>query len=60
MYRLETRAYNGKTLYCKDWPQELALRIIILNFDPEVTEDSPELVFYSIAGKVAKNNASSQ
>jgi urocanate hydratase len=49
------RAPRGKTLSCKGWPQEAALRMLMNNLDPEVAERPEDLVVYGGIGKAARN-----
>ncbi|AWV90638.1 urocanate hydratase [Bradymonas sediminis] len=51
----EIRAPRGKTLRCKGWTQEAALRMLMNNLDPEVAEDPDNLVVYGGTGKAARN-----
>ena len=49
------RAPRGKTLSCKGWQQEAALRMLMNNLDPEVAERPEDLVVYGGTGKAARN-----
>src|SRR3954465_7374348 len=49
------RAPRGKTLSCKGWQQEAALRMLMNNLDPEVAERPQDLVVYGGRGKAARN-----
>ena len=49
------RAPRGKTLSCRSWPQEAALRMLMNNLDPEVAERPEDLVVYGGIGKAARN-----
>ncbi len=49
------RAPRGKTLRCKGWPQEAALRMLMNNLDPEVAERPEDLVVYGGTGKAARS-----
>ncbi|MFA6029652.1 MAG: urocanate hydratase [Elusimicrobiota bacterium] len=49
------RAPRGKTLNCKGWQQEGALRMLMNNLDPEVAERPEDLVVYGGKGKAARN-----
>ena len=49
------RAPRGRTLSCKGWVQEAALRMLMNNLDPEVAEIPDELVVYGGSGKAARN-----
>ena len=49
------RAPHGRTLSCKGWPQEAALRMLMNNLDPEVAERPDDLVVYGGTGKAARN-----
>ncbi|MFJ7951979.1 urocanate hydratase [Lysinibacillus sp. NPDC096418] len=49
------RAPRGTALSCKGWTQEAAMRMLMNNLDPEVAENSDELVVYGGIGKAARN-----
>jgi urocanate hydratase len=49
------RAPRGRTLSCKGWHQEAALRMLMNNLDPEVAERPRDLVVYGGRGKAARN-----
>jgi urocanate hydratase len=49
------RAPRGKTLSCRGWVQEAALRMLMNNLDPEVAERPADLVVYGGTGKAARN-----
>jgi urocanate hydratase len=49
------RAPRGKTLSCKGWQQEAALRMLMNNLDPEVAEKPEELIVYGGTGRAARN-----
>jgi urocanate hydratase len=49
------RAPRGRTLSCRGWQQEAALRMLMNNLDPEVAERPEELVVYGGAGKAARD-----
>ena len=49
------RAPRGRTLNCKGWLQEAALRMLMNNLDPEVAEKPEELIIYGGSGKAARN-----
>ncbi|MDD5563365.1 MAG: urocanate hydratase [Thermoanaerobaculaceae bacterium] len=49
------RAPRGRTLSCKGWQQEAALRMLMNNLDPEVAERPDDLVVYGGSGKAARN-----
>jgi len=51
----EVRAPRGKTLSCKGWPQEAAMRMLMNNLDPDVAEKPEELIVYGGSGKAARN-----
>jgi urocanate hydratase len=51
----EVRAPRGKTISCKGWQQEAALRMLMNNLDPEVAERPADLVVYGGTGKAARN-----
>ncbi|MGE5707797.1 MAG: urocanate hydratase [Bacteroidota bacterium] len=53
--RIPLRAPHGKTLHCKGWIQEAALRMLLNNLDPEVAEHPDDLVVYGGSGKAARN-----
>jgi urocanate hydratase len=49
------RAPRGRSLSCKGWQQEAALRMLMNNLDPEVAEKPQELIVYGGTGKAARN-----
>jgi urocanate hydratase len=49
------RAPRGRTLSCRGWLQEAALRMLMNNLDPEVAERPGELVVYGGNGKAARS-----
>lgn len=49
------QAPRGKTLSCKGWVQEAALRMLMNNLDEQVAEDPEKLVVYGGTGKAARN-----
>ena len=49
------RAPRGRTLSCKGWQQEAALRMLMNNLDPEVGERPYDLVVYGGSGKAARD-----
>src|SRR5437773_11170944 len=51
----EIRAPRGRTLQCKGWHQEAALRMLMNNLDPDVAERPEELVVYGGRGKAARS-----
>ena len=55
LIRGEIRAPRGSEITCKGWAQEAALRMLCNNLDPEVAEDSKNLVVYGGSGKAARN-----
>ncbi len=55
LVRQKIKAPRGKTLTCKGWPQEAALRMLMNNLDPEVAEKPEELIVYGGTGKAARN-----
>lgn len=46
---------TGNKLSCKGWIQEAALRMLLNNLNPEVAENSDELIVYGGRGKAARN-----
>src|SRR5437879_4131795 len=48
-------APRGRTLSCKSWQQEAAMRMLMNNLDEEVAERPDELVVYGGTGKAARN-----
>jgi urocanate hydratase len=48
-------APRGRTLSCKGWPQEAALRMLMNNLDPDVAERWEDLVVYGGSGKAARS-----
>ncbi len=49
------RAPRGTQLSCKSWGAEAAMRMLMNNLDPEVAEDSANLVVYGGSGKAARD-----
>src|ERR1700692_402926 len=49
------RAPRGRTLRCKGWRQEGALRILMNNLDPEVAERPEDLIVYGGTGRAARD-----
>ena len=49
------RAPHGRTLSCKGWQQEAALRMLMNNLDPAVAERPEDLVVYGGTGKAARD-----
>ncbi len=49
------RAPRGKTLSCKGWQQEAALRMLLNNLDPDVAEKPEDLIVYGGIGKAARS-----
>ncbi len=49
------RAPRGTQLFCKGWPQEAALRMLMNNLDPDVAEKPDELIVYGGSGKAARS-----
>ncbi len=49
------KAPHGKTLSCKGWIQEAAMRMLMNNLDPEVAERPEDLIIYGGSGKAARN-----
>ena len=49
------RAPRGKTISCRGWQQEAALRMLMNNLDPDVAERPEDLVVYGGTGKAARN-----
>ncbi|HUF25743.1 MAG TPA: urocanate hydratase [Gemmatimonadaceae bacterium] len=49
------RAPRGRTLSCKGWQQEAALRMLMNNLDPDVAERPQDLVVYGGTGKAARD-----
>jgi len=46
---------TGKTLNCKGWVQEAALRMLLNNLNPDVAERPEDLIVYGGRGKAARN-----
>ena len=46
---------TGKTISCKGWIQEAALRMLHNNLDPDVAERPEDLIVYGGTGKAARN-----
>ena len=53
--RTDIRAPRGTELTCKGWGQEAAMRMLMNNLDPEVSEKPEELIVYGGRGKAARN-----
>jgi urocanate hydratase len=53
--RIPLSAPRGRTLRCKGWVQEAALRMLLNNLDPAVAEHPDELVVYGGSGKAARD-----
>jgi urocanate hydratase len=49
------RAPRGRTMSCKGWRQEAALRMLHNNLDPEVAENPDELIVYGGRGRAARD-----
>jgi urocanate hydratase len=49
------RASRGTTIFCKGWPQEAAMRMLMNNLDPEVAERPADLIVYGGTGKAARD-----
>ncbi|MSR60942.1 MAG: urocanate hydratase [Planctomycetes bacterium] len=49
------RAARGRTMSCKTWAAEAALRLLMNNLDPEVAEDPANLIVYGGSGKAARD-----
>ncbi len=49
------RAARGRTLSCRTWQAEAALRLLMNNLDPEVAEDPENLIVYGGSGKAARD-----
>src|SRR5256885_13256461 len=47
------RAPRGTDLSCKGWHQEAAMRMLMNNLDPDVAENSDQLIVYGGAGRGA-------
>ncbi len=52
------QAPTGTELVCKNWQTEAAYRMLLNNLDPEVAEDSENLIVYGGFGKAARNKES--
>lgn len=48
-------APRGKTITCKSWHQEAAMRMLMNNLDTEVAEKPEDLIVYGGSGKAARN-----
>ncbi|MBK7981543.1 MAG: urocanate hydratase [Ignavibacteriae bacterium] len=55
MVNKSIKAPTGTLLTCKGWIQEAAMRMLMNNLDPEVAENSDELIVYGGSGKAARN-----
>ena len=49
------RSPRGRTLSCRGWQQEAALRMLMNNLDPDVAERPDDLVVYGGTGKAARS-----
>src|SRR6186713_661852 len=49
------RTPTGSRLNCKGWVQEAALRMLLNNLNPEVSERPDDLIVYGGRGKAARN-----
>src|SRR5215210_2044114 len=49
------RAPRGPHLTCRGWQQEAALRMLMNNLDPDVSEDPDHLVVYGGTGRAARS-----
>lgn len=49
------KAPTGRSVSCKGWHQEAAMRMLMNNLDPDVAENPSELIVYGGAGKAARN-----
>ncbi|MBZ5554451.1 MAG: urocanate hydratase [Acidobacteriia bacterium] len=49
------RAPRGRSLTCKGWGQEAAMRMLMNNLDEEVGENPKDLIIYGGTGKAARN-----
>jgi len=49
------RAYRGRELHARGWPQEAALRMLMNNLDPDVAEDPDRLIVYGGRGRAARS-----
>jgi urocanate hydratase len=49
------KAPTGKTLHCKGWIQEAAMRMLMNNLDPEVAENPDALIVYGGSGRAARS-----
>src|SRR5215467_1412569 len=49
------RAPRGRSMTCKGWPQEAALRMLMNNLDPDVAERPADLVVYGGTGRAARD-----
>jgi len=49
------KAPVGKSIICKGWHQEAAMRMLMNNLDSEVAENPEELIVYGGSGKAARN-----
>jgi urocanate hydratase len=49
------RAPRGRTLRCKGWQQEGAMRMLMNNLDPEVAERPDDLIVYGGTGRAARS-----
>jgi urocanate hydratase len=52
---MDISAPRGKTITCKSWHQEAAMRMLMNNLDAEVAEKPEDLIVYGGSGKAARN-----
>jgi len=53
--KMKIKAPHGSGLLCKGWIQEAAMRMLMNNLDPQVAENTAELIVYGGKGKAARN-----
>lgn len=49
------RAPRGRSISCRGWQQEAALRMLMNNLDPEVAEKPQDLIVYGGSGRAARS-----
>ncbi len=53
--KMKIKAPHDSGLSCKGWIQEAAMRMLMNNLDPQVAENTAELIVYGGKGKAARN-----
>lgn len=50
-----TKKYSGTKKHCKSWDAEAALRMLLNNLNPNIANNSDELIVYGGQGRAARN-----